>query len=102
MPACRGLDCPANVTEEKPMAGLLAGHIAAVTGGGSGIGQAICQAYAREGARVIVLDINLDGAGETVALIDAAGGKASAMQFDVTDRDACHRVAAQIGKDGDI
>ncbi|HTI80351.1 MAG TPA: SDR family oxidoreductase [Acetobacteraceae bacterium] len=84
------------------MAGLLTGHVAAVTGGGSGIGQAICQAYAREGARVIVLDVNPEGAEETVALIDAAGGKASAMQLDVTSRDACNRVAAQVGKDGNI
>ena len=67
------------------MAGLLEGHIAAVTGGGSGIGQGICQAYAREGARIIVLDANLDGANETVSLITAAGGNASAIRLDVTN-----------------
>ena len=71
------------------MAGLLEGHIAAVTGGGSGIGQGICQAYAREGARVIVLDVNLEGARETVGLIEAKGGQASAIKLDVTDRAAC-------------
>src|ERR1700761_1634340 len=102
MPACRGLDCPANVTEEKPMAGLLAGHIAAVTGGGSGIGQGICQAYAREGARIIVLDTNPEGAKETVDLVTKAGGEASAIKLDVTDRAACNAVAAEIAKTGKI
>ncbi|MGE5151473.1 MAG: SDR family NAD(P)-dependent oxidoreductase, partial [Rhodospirillaceae bacterium] len=71
------------------MAGLLQGHIAAITGGGSGIGQGIAQAYAREGARVIVLDSNPDGARETVELITKAGGNASAKTLDVTDRGAC-------------
>ena len=84
------------------MAGLLAGHIAAVTGGGSGIGQGICRAYAREGARVVVLDANLEGANETVGLVSAAGGKASAMGLDVADREACTRVAAAIAKGGNI
>jgi len=84
------------------MAGLLQGHIAAVTGGGSGIGQAICQAYAREGARIIVLDINLDGANETVGLVNSAGGKASAVKLDVTDRQACRTAAAEIGKSGRV
>lgn len=84
------------------MAGLLEGHIAAVTGGGSGIGQGICQAYAREGARVIVLDANPAGAQETVDLVTKAGGKASAVTLDVTDREACRKAAAEIARTGNI
>jgi NAD(P)-dependent dehydrogenase (short-subunit alcohol dehydrogenase family) len=84
------------------MAGLLDGHLAAVTGGGSGIGQGICLAYAREGARVVVLDANLAGANETVKLVTAAGGKASAMKLDVTDRAACKAAAAEVAKSGTV
>lgn len=84
------------------MAGLLAGHVAAVTGGGSGIGQGICQAYAREGARVIVLDANMAGANETVDLLKSAGGSASAIKLDVTDRAACNAAAAETAKGGNI
>jgi NAD(P)-dependent dehydrogenase (short-subunit alcohol dehydrogenase family) len=84
------------------MAGLLEGHIAAVTGGGSGIGQGICQAYAREGARVIVLDANPAGAAETVDLVAKAGGKASAVTLDVTDREACSKAAAEVARTGNI
>jgi 2-hydroxycyclohexanecarboxyl-CoA dehydrogenase len=63
----------------------LAGRVAAVTGAASGIGRAIAQALAREGARVAVLDLNEAGARETVAAIAAAGGAASAHRLDVTD-----------------
>jgi NAD(P)-dependent dehydrogenase (short-subunit alcohol dehydrogenase family) len=83
------------------LTGLLAGHLAAVTDGGSGIGQGICQAYARKGARVIVFDTNLEGPNQTVGLITSAGGKASALKLDVTDREACQKVDAEVAKDWD-
>ena len=63
----------------------LAGKVAVVTGGASGIGRAICEALAREGARVAVFDLNQPGARETVTAIERAGGKGSAHGVDVTD-----------------
>jgi len=79
------------------MAGLLQDHVAAVTGAGSGIGRAIAVGYAREGARVVVLDVNAEGAAETTQQILNAGGKADSFTLDVTDRDACRTIAAEVG-----
>ena len=79
------------------MAGLLEGRVAVVTGGGSGIGRAIALGYAKEGAQVAVLDINADAAATTAKAITDAGGKARSFTVDVTERDACREVAAQIG-----
>jgi NAD(P)-dependent dehydrogenase (short-subunit alcohol dehydrogenase family) len=76
--------------------GLLDKHIAAVTGAASGIGRAIALGYAKEGAQVAVLDINAEGAAETVKAITAAGGKGHALTLDVTQREKCREVAAQI------
>ena len=56
------------------MAGMLDGKSALITGGGGGIGRATALAFAREGARVAVADLMADAAGETVALVNAAGG----------------------------
>ena len=63
----------------------LTGKTAIVTGAGSGIGRAIANRLGSEGATVGVFDINLNGAGETVAAIEAAGGKAVAVACDITD-----------------
>jgi NAD(P)-dependent dehydrogenase (short-subunit alcohol dehydrogenase family) len=84
------------------MAALLQNHIAAITGAGSGIGRAIAQGYAREGARVVLLDINEKAAAEAANEIAAAGGKAASFALDVTRRDDCvaiaKRVADEIGQ----
>ena len=80
------------------MPGLLDGHAAAVTGSGSGIGRAIALGYAREGAQVLVLDINGDAAAATEQQIRDGGGEARSFALDVTDRERCRAVAAQIGE----
>jgi 3-oxoacyl-[acyl-carrier protein] reductase len=78
------------------MPGLLEGHIAAVTGSGSGIGRAIALGYAREGAQVIALDINGEAAAETASAISRGGGKAQSFVLDVRERGRCREVAGAI------
>src|SRR5262245_10394361 len=83
-------------TRGSKMTGLLDGRIAVVTGGGSGIGRAIAQGYAKEGAQIAVLDINGDAAAQTAKSITTAGGKATSFTLDVTERNKCREVAAQV------
>jgi NAD(P)-dependent dehydrogenase (short-subunit alcohol dehydrogenase family) len=63
------------------MAGAFAGKVAIVTGGGSGIGEALCAELARRGAHVIVADIREEDADRVAAAI---GGKAESRHVDVT------------------
>ncbi len=78
------------------MGGLLDGHRAAVTGAGSGIGEAIAIGYAAQGAEIIALDINAETAAATAKAVSDAGGKATSFALDVTDRAACVAAAAQV------
>ncbi len=63
----------------------LAGKIALITGGATGMGGAASRLFAAEGASVGILDHNLGAAEETAAAIRAAGGTAMAVQADVSD-----------------
>jgi NAD(P)-dependent dehydrogenase (short-subunit alcohol dehydrogenase family) len=75
---------------------LLEGKIALVTAGASGMGRAAAEVFAREGAHVIVVDVNEENAGATVKGIEAAGGSAAAEIVNVRDLDALKELADRV------
>src|SRR5688500_7516734 len=68
--------------------------VAIVTGGGSGIGEAIAKRLAQHGVKVVVSDINLEGAERVVREIEGSGGAASAFRQDTARAEDSERVVA--------
>ena len=78
----------------------LKGKTAIVTGGGSGIGKAISKTFALQGAKVHILDFNLEAAKETVAEISAFGEKAEAHKCDVSNQKNVNAIIKKISEIG--
>ena len=70
------------------MPGRLEGKVALVTGGASGIGRATALTFAREGAKLVIADMNDNGGQQTVHMITESGGEATFVQVDVTSASA--------------
>jgi len=66
------------------MNGKMQDKVVVITGSGSGIGREAALIFSREGAKVVVSDINVSGGDETVALVKAAGGEATFIKCDVS------------------
>jgi len=81
----------------------LENKIALITGAGSGMGRAAALLFAKEGARVAVIDINESSAAETAKAIESAGGKSVAVGADVSDaEDTRSMVSATVKKFGGL
>ncbi len=79
------------------MSGEMTGRNAFITGAASGMARETALALAREGVAVAVTDIDGDGANDTLAAIEAAGGRGWAAELDVSDSAAVDRVVASAG-----
>jgi len=78
--------------------GRLEGKVCVITGAGSGIGRASALVFAREGACVVVADVDRPGAEETVKLVHTDGGKANAFFADVVEPDDARRLADETAR----
>lgn len=74
-------------------------RVAFITGAASGMGRASALLFAKEGATVVVADLNLEGAKEVVAEIEANGGSGRAVQLDVTNIDAIAEVYKKVDEE---
>jgi 2-deoxy-D-gluconate 3-dehydrogenase len=77
----------------------LDGKMAAVTGGGSGIGREICLLLAEAGAAVAVADVNIEAARRTAAIIEEAAGKAAAVHCDIGDQKSIDALFDAVSRD---
>jgi NAD(P)-dependent dehydrogenase (short-subunit alcohol dehydrogenase family) len=80
------------------MAGRLAGKVAIVSGGATGMGGAASKLFAAEGAKVAIIDRNAEASAATVAEIKAAGGEAMFVAADVSKADEVNAAVASVEK----
>lgn len=74
----------------------LAQRTAVITGAGSGIGQAMALLFAREGAQLLIADVNEDAAQETASSVTAAGGTCAALRVDVSQPEQVRHMIEQV------
>ncbi|MDP2726897.1 MAG: SDR family NAD(P)-dependent oxidoreductase, partial [Dehalococcoidia bacterium] len=72
--------------------GRLDGKVAIVTGSGRGIGRAVAMTFAREGAKVVIAELDLEPAEEVASDIKSAGGMAIAVSTDVSNRESVKKM----------
>ena len=85
------------------MAGRLAGKVALISGGASGMGRATAVRFAAEGAAVVVADLNPERAATTLDGVRAAGGRGIFVETDVSAEEDCeHAVAATLKEFGRV
>jgi len=91
------MESPAGTSE------LMTGKVVVITGGASGIGRATALAFAREGAGVVIGDIDIAGAEKTVATIRDMGGKADCLRVDVARSDDVQALVIKaVGQSGGL
>jgi NAD(P)-dependent dehydrogenase (short-subunit alcohol dehydrogenase family) len=71
----------------------LQNKVVIVTGAAGGLGREFALGFAAEGAKIVAADVQEAGLAETVALVEAAGGKALAVKVDVTSRESTDALA---------
>ena len=99
--ASKNLNDEGEIKMSSTTSGRLSGKTAVITGGAAGIGRASSLMFAKEGARVVIIDINKEAARETVDMITAEGGLAHFFHADVSNADQVDRafdaIKAEVG-----